>query len=109
MRGSRFQKSLQHERHSDWDGLPGREDVQYEAGLRRGRWTSTSARESVRANLQVSIAATRQRKEALDHVSLRPSRTRQDDIGLSHRARSRSRRGATAGPVLERPGRSRAI
>ena len=42
----------------------------------------------VRENLQVSIAAARQRGEALDHVLVYgPARSRQDDARLRHRQR----------------------
>ncbi len=66
--------------------------------------------ERVRANLQVSIAATRQRREALDHVLLYgpPGLGKTtlayvigQELGVAVRA--------TAGPVLERPGDLAAI
>ena len=46
------------------------EDVQYEAGLRPRTLDDYIGQERVRENLQVSIAAARQRGEALDHVLL---------------------------------------
>src|SRR6266542_5920886 len=46
------------------------EDAQYEAGLRPRRLDEYIGQDRVRENLQVSIAAARQRGEALDHVLL---------------------------------------
>ena len=46
------------------------EDVQYEAGLRPRTLDEYIGQDRVRENLQVSIAAARQRGEALDHVLL---------------------------------------
>ena len=46
------------------------EDVQYEAGLRPRTLDEYIGQERVRENLQVSIAAAKQRGEALDHVLL---------------------------------------
>ena len=60
------------------------EDAQYEAGLRPRTLDDYIGQERVRANLHVSIAATRQRREALDHVCSTGSGTRQD-TRLSHR------------------------
>ena len=86
------------------------EDVQYEAGLRPRTLDEYIGQERVRANLQVSIAATRQRKEALDHVLLYgpPGLGKTtlayvigQELGVAVRA--------TAGPVLERPGDLAAI
>ena len=44
------------------------EDVQYEAGLRPRTLDEYIGQERIRENLHVSIAAARQRGEALDHV-----------------------------------------
>ena len=86
------------------------EDVQYEAGLRPRTLDDYIGQERVRANLQVSITATRQRKEALDHVLLYgpPGLGKTtlayvigQELGVAVRA--------TAGPVLERPGDLAAI
>ena len=46
------------------------EDAQYEAGLRPRVLDDYIGQDRVRENLQVSIAAARQRDEALDHVLL---------------------------------------
>src|SRR5687768_14233198 len=86
------------------------EDVQYEAGLRPRTLDDYIGQERVRANLQVSIAAARQRNEALDHVLLYgpPGLGKTtlayvigQELGVAVRA--------TAGPVLERPGDLAAI
>ena len=86
------------------------EDAQYEAGLRPRTLDDYIGQERVRANLQVSIAAARQRREALDHVLLYgpPGLGKTtlayvigQEMGVAVRA--------TAGPVLERPGDLAAI
>jgi holliday junction DNA helicase RuvB len=86
------------------------DDVQYEAGLRPRTLDDYIGQERVRANLQVSIAAARQRHEALDHVLLYgpPGLGKTtlayvvgQELGVAVRA--------TAGPVLERPGDLAAI
>lgn len=46
------------------------DDVQYEAGLRPRRLDDYIGQDRVRENLHVSIAAAKQRGEALDHVLL---------------------------------------
>jgi Holliday junction DNA helicase RuvB len=86
------------------------EDAQYEAGLRPRTLDDYIGQERIRANLQVSIAAARQRREALDHVLLYgpPGLGKTtlayvigQELGVAVRA--------TAGPVLERPGDLAAI
>jgi len=86
---------------------PGRvdEDAQYEAGLRPRTLEEYIGQERLRDNLQVSIAAARGRREALDHVLLYgpPGLGKTtlayvigNEMGVPVRA--------TAGPVIERPG-----
>jgi len=86
---------------------PGRvdEDAQYEAGLRPRTLNEYIGQNRLRDNLQVSIAAARGRREALDHVLLYgpPGLGKTtlayvigNEMGVPVRA--------TAGPVIERPG-----
>src|SRR5919112_5799100 len=86
---------------------PGRtdEEAQYEAGLRPRSLDDYIGQDRIRENLQVSIAAARGRKEALDHVLLYgpPGLGKTtlayvigNELGVSVRA--------TAGPVIEKPG-----
>ncbi len=86
---------------------PGRadEDAQYEAGLRPRTLDEYIGQDHLRDNLQVSIAAARGRREALDHVLLYgpPGLGKTtlayvigNEMGVPVRA--------TAGPVIERPG-----
>ena len=86
------------------------EDAQYEAGLRPRALDDYIGQDRVRENLIVSIAATRQRGEALDHVLLYgpPGLGRTtlayvigNELGVPVRA--------TSGPVLEKPGDLAAI
>src|SRR5687768_18424797 len=81
------------------------DDAQYEAGLRPRLLDEYIGQDSVRDNLQVSIAAARGRREALDHVLVYgpPGLGKTtlayvigNELGVSVRA--------TAGPVIERPG-----
>jgi Holliday junction DNA helicase RuvB len=88
-------------------GTPSRvdDDVQYEAGLRPRRLDDYIGQDRVRENLQVSIAAARQRGEALDHVLLYGppglgkttlATVIANELGVAIRT--------TAGPVIEKPG-----
>jgi Holliday junction DNA helicase RuvB len=81
------------------------EDAQDEAGLRPRVLDDYIGQDRVRENLQVSIAAARQRREALDHVLLYgpPGLGKTtlayviaNELGVPVRA--------TSGPVLEKPG-----
>src|SRR5919106_3822712 len=81
------------------------EDVQYEAGLRPRTLDEYIGQERVRENLQVAIAAARQRREPLDHVLLHgpPGLGKTtlayviaNELGAAVRA--------TSGPAIERPG-----
>jgi Holliday junction DNA helicase RuvB len=81
------------------------DDVQYEAGLRPRTLDDYIGQDRVRENLHVSIAAARQRGEALDHVLLYgpPGLGKTtlayviaNELGVSIRS--------TAGPVVEKPG-----
>jgi Holliday junction DNA helicase RuvB len=81
------------------------DDAQYEAGLRPRRLDDYIGQDRVRENLHVSIAAARQRGEALDHVLLYgpPGLGKTtlalvigNELGVAVRT--------TSGPVIEKPG-----
>jgi Holliday junction DNA helicase RuvB len=81
------------------------DDAQYEAGLRPRALDEYIGQDRIRDNLEVSIAAARGRREALDHVLLYgpPGLGKTtlayvigNEMGVTVRA--------TAGPVIEKPG-----
>jgi Holliday junction DNA helicase RuvB len=86
------------------------EDAQYEAGLRPRALDDYIGQDRVRKNLQVSIEAALQRREALDHVLLYgPPGLGKTTLAyvIGHELGASVR--ATSGPVLERPGDLAAI
>src|SRR5262249_3506586 len=86
------------------------EDAQYEAGLRPRVLDDYIGQDRVRENLQVSIAAARQRGEALDHVLLYgpPGLGKTTLAYVIGNELGRPVR-ATSGPVLEKAGDLAAI
>ena len=81
------------------------DDAQYEAGLRPRSLDEYIGQDRVRDNLQVSIAAARGRREALDHVLLYgPPGLGKTTLAyvVGHELGVPVR--ATAGPVIEKPG-----
>lgn len=86
------------------------EDAKYEAGLRPRTLDDYIGQDRLRENLAVSITATRNRQEALDHVMLYgPPGLGKTTLAhvIGHELGVQVR--ATAGPVLEKPGDLAAI
>jgi Holliday junction DNA helicase RuvB len=86
------------------------EDAQYEVGLRPRTLDEYIGQDRVRENLAVSIAAARQRGEALDHVLIYgPPGLGKTTLAhvIAHELQVPIR--STAGPVLEKPGDLAAI
>jgi holliday junction DNA helicase RuvB len=85
--------------------VPGDDDAQFEAGLRPRRLDDYIGQDRVRENLQVSIAAARQRGEALDHILLwGPPGLGKTTLAyvIAHEMGAAIR--TTSGPVIEKPG-----
>ncbi|HEY7172239.1 MAG TPA: Holliday junction branch migration DNA helicase RuvB [Vicinamibacterales bacterium] len=81
------------------------EDAQYEAGLRPRAIDDYIGQDRVRENLQVSIAAARQRAEALDHVLLYgPPGLGKTTLAYVIANELGTPIRATSGPVIEKPG-----
>jgi Holliday junction DNA helicase RuvB len=81
------------------------DDAQYEGGLRPRVLDDYIGQDRVRENLQVSIAAARQRGEALDHVLLYgPPGLGKTTLALVIANELGAAIRSTSGPVLEKPG-----
>ncbi len=86
-------------------GVPGDEEAQYEAGLRPRSLAEYIGQDRIRDNLQVSIAAARGRREALDHVLLYgPPGLGKTTLAYVIGAEMGVLVKATAGPIIEKPG-----
>ena len=85
--------------------VPGDDDAQFEAGLRPRRLDDYIGQERVRENLQVSIAAARQRGEALDHILLwGPPGLGKTTLAYVIANEMGAAIRTTSGPVIEKPG-----
>jgi len=86
-------------------GVPAVEEAQYEAGLRPRSLAEYIGQDRIRDNLQVSIAAARGRREALDHVLLYgPPGLGKTTLAYVIGAEMGVPVKATAGPIIEKPG-----
>src|SRR5512139_620690 len=86
-------------------GVSADEEAQYEAGLRPRSLAEYIGQDRIRDNLQVSIAAARGRREALDHVLLYgPPGLGKTTLAYVIGAEMGVPVRATAGPVIERAG-----
>jgi len=86
-------------------GVPADEEAQYEAGLRPRSLAEYIGQDRIRDNLEVSIAAARGRREALDHVLLYgPPGLGKTTLAYVIGAEMGVPVKATAGPVIEKPG-----
>jgi len=86
-------------------GVPAEEEAQYEAGLRPRSLAEYIGQDRIRDNLEVSIAAARGRREALDHVLLYgPPGLGKTTLAYVIGAEMGVPVKATAGPVIEKPG-----
>lgn len=84
---------------------PGDEDAQFEAGLRPRRLDDYIGQDRVRENLEVSIAAARQRGEALDHILLwGPPGLGKTTLAYVIANEMGAPIRTTSGPVIEKPG-----
>ena len=86
------------------------DDAQYEAGLRPRALDDYIGQDRVRENLEVSIAAAKQRGEALDHVLLYgPPGLGKTTLAYVIANELATSVRSTSGPVLEKPGDLAAI
>ncbi len=85
--------------------VPGDGDAQFEAGLRPRRLDDYIGQDRVRENLEVSIAAARQRGEALDHILLwGPPGLGKTTLAYVIANEMGAAIRTTSGPVIEKPG-----